>query len=64
LPLFSKQNSDDKDNVVTESNLNVEMAYLGEMCSIRRLMLLQCQLYNTFKNVLNANYKTQWIAKY
>lgn len=40
LPLFSKLNSDDKDNAVTKTNLNVEIAYLGGMCSVRRLMLL------------------------
>jgi len=40
LPLFSKLNSDDKDSVVTKTNLNAEKAYLGGMCSVRRLMLL------------------------
>lgn len=61
--MFSKLNSDDKDNV-TKTNLNVEKAYIGGMCSVGRLMLLKCQFYNTSQNILNANYKTQCITKY
>lgn len=61
LPLFSKLNSDDEDSV-SKTNLNVEKAYMGGICSVGRL--LKCQFYNTSQNILNANYKTQRITKY